>query len=118
MKEIDIRTFTQVSLLLASLATSVNWSGETHRESWAAPGSPIEMNYIATIPSPARLLLSTPLGFDLDHDGQREFVLRVWEFSSIPGASGLLELYESTADDTFALVHVLDLVQRILSARE
>ena len=65
----------------------------------------IQMNRIAELPE-AIAMLTTSQGFDMDHDGQREFIIR-----SFPGTSwsGRFEFYESTADDTFVLAHVIDI---------
>jgi hypothetical protein len=77
------------------------------------PGRPlgtlIKMNRIAVLDSPAAgEILSAASGFDLDHDGKREFIFRAGQ--SLPGDDNTpLEFYESVADDTFVLVHVLDL---------
>ncbi len=67
----------------------------------AAAGS-IEMERIATVPL-NRLLMARAQGFDLDHDGMREFVLR-------RGSPWLLvEIYESAGDSVFTLAHSLTL---------
>ena len=61
------------------------------------------MLQVEVIPTPATTFLSAPQGFDFDQDGRREFILRK------EGENGLFEFYESVTDNTFALVHVLDL---------
>jgi hypothetical protein len=66
---------------------------------------PIQMTRVATVPGMASVL-SAPAGLDFDHDGQREFVMRMGTAGAF---GGRLEFYESTGDDSFALVHVLDL---------
>jgi hypothetical protein len=63
----------------------------------------IQMVRIATVPA-AWAIMSHPEGLDLDHDGQREFVIR----HGVPG-SGLFEFFESSGDNTFVLTHSLDL---------
>jgi hypothetical protein len=44
----------------------------------------------------------------LDHDGKREFIMRPWD-PGPPDHNTPLEIYESTSDNSFHLVHVLDL---------
>jgi hypothetical protein len=66
------------------------------------------MNRIAVVSAPAAgEILSTPAGFDMDHDGNREFALRTGIV--MPGEIELLEVHECSADNTFVLAHVLDL---------
>lgn len=60
----------------------------------------VDMNRIASAPA-AKRCLSKHTGLDLDHDGRREFVIeRKPEIE-------ILEVYESTGNDTFELVHEL-----------
>jgi len=106
-KTIGAVTTLLVGLMVSLSSPSYAAAEEPSQPATAPPGGPIEMNRIATIASPAYSLLAAPQGFDLDHDGQREFVLRVFPPGTVSG--GRHEFYESTADDTFALVHVLDL---------
>lgn len=65
-----------------------------------------ELTRIQTIPTTTQTVVARPTGFDLDHDGRREFVLGRpdngdWD--------AYFEIRESAADDTFPLVHVLDI---------
>ena len=105
------------SLLLLALAVFALGFAAVHdtaQDSASAPATttgtlpgPIQMNQIAVLDSPAAgKILSTPQGFDLDHDGQREFILRA---AAPYPQNEPLEFYESIADNTFALVHALDL---------
>ena len=72
-----------------------------------APGSPIQLNRIAVIETATSSILTKPQGFDLDHDGRREFVI---ERQNLGGCwDAHFEIYESSAADTFTLAHVLNL---------
>ncbi len=105
------------SLLLLALAVFALGFAAVHdaaQDSASAPPTTtgnfpglIQMNRIAVIPSPASQIISAPQGFDLDHDGKREFIVK--PANSGPDDNSPLEFYESVADDTFVLVHVLDL---------
>ena len=77
----------------------------------ASPATPpftsvntIQLQRIAEVPW-SRTVLSTSQGFDIDHDTKREFVIRVADNDS----TARFEFYECTADNEFALVHVLEL---------
>jgi hypothetical protein len=59
---------------------------------------------IAVLQSPAWDVLATSHGYDFDHDGNREFVIGKDPF---PSGDDIIEIHESTGDNTFALVHVL-----------
>ena len=107
-----------LSGLLIGLAVSVLTFAAVHdtaQDSASAPPTTtgnfpglIQMNRIAVIPSPAIRILSTPQGFDLDHDGEREFIILPPD-PGPPDHNTPLEFYEGVADDTFVLVHILDL---------
>ena len=71
-----------------------------------APGSPIQLNRIAVIETATSSILTKPQGFDLDHDGKREFIIE-WQEGVCWNA--IFQIYESSADDTFTLVHGLNL---------
>ena len=66
----------------------------------ATASGPIEMRRIELIPSPATKILSTPQGFDLDHDSRSEFIIRLQGDTQT-------EIYESIGDDAFVLAHVI-----------
>jgi hypothetical protein len=83
------------------LAALVDSAGLEARASEAPAAGSIEMNRVDTVPW-ALQVLSRPEGLDFDHDGQREFVIRVNE----PG--GPLEIHECIGDNTFAFAHSLD----------
>jgi hypothetical protein len=61
------------------------------------------MHRIEVIPQPASRIISQVRGFDVDHDSRREFVIRAYTGDS----DAPIEVYECTADDTFALAHVI-----------
>ena len=52
-------------------------------------------------------MLSTSKGLDVDHDTKREFIIKVADVGG--NTSGRFEFYECTADNSFALVHVIDI---------
>lgn len=67
----------------------------------------IDMNRVATVPAFFHIL-SRSSGIDLDDDGAREFIISIRDPQ--PNAqTRILKFYESTADNMFSLVHVLDL---------
>jgi hypothetical protein len=70
-----------------------------------AAGGQIHMSKIWTLTTESLQIVSKPTGLDLDHDGLREFVLR--RKSPSPPSGGVFEFYESTGNDSYALVHVL-----------
>jgi len=56
----------------------------------------IQMNQVQILPA-RRAILASPMGFDMDHDGHREIVMKkMW-----PITNGTLYFYENVADDTF-----------------
>ena len=65
------------------------------------------MKQVAPLPTPTPStsfgFLSRPRGLDLDHDTRREFIRTEKDALDITA-----EIYESSADDTFQLVHVLE----------
>lgn len=63
------------------------------------------MNPVATV-TWFRDILARGGGFDLDHDGAKEFVMRRGGT-----ATALVDIHESTGNDSFALAHSLDLSQ-------
>ena len=71
----------------------------------AATAGSIVMNQIQAIQTPVRRILSKE-HLDFDHDGKREFIIT--REASYP-ANSPFEFYECVADNTFVLVHVLDL---------
>jgi hypothetical protein len=64
-------------------------------------GGMLEMHLVAQLPA-SKDVLTTHTGFDLDHDGVREFILTEdgWRMT-------LFEFFESPADDSYDGVHVL-----------
>ena len=81
---------------------------ETSSQEISVPfGNAIQMNRIAELPV-ATHMLTTSKGFDMDQDGQREFITRA--IDSTPGwDGGLFHFYECTGDNSFALVHVIEI---------
>jgi hypothetical protein len=76
-------------------------------ETSAPSGNLIQMNRIAELPV-ARWMLTTSKGFDMDQDGQREFIIKVSEGG--PGFDGgLFQFYECTGDNSFVLVHEIEI---------
>jgi len=67
----------------------------------------VHMLRVAAVPTPAATVLTHHQGLDLDHDGLREFVIKAAQ----PGTSfvNIFEFYECTGDNSFVLVHSLDL---------
>jgi len=65
-------------------------------------GGVIQMNLVQTLTTQFGIL-SSPIGFDMDHDGQRDFVGR----KQFPGYNGTFYFYESVADNTFGLPEIL-----------
>jgi hypothetical protein len=66
-------------------------------------GGALEMHLVAQLPVASQEVLATRTGFDLDHDGAREFI--VTEDGAF--TTSTFQFYESRADDVFDLVHVL-----------
>jgi hypothetical protein len=69
----------------------------------SASGGLIAMNRVQTLSTEPSIILSRASGFDLDHDGHREFVVKRKQ----PLLNGTFEFYESTGNDTVGLAHVL-----------
>jgi hypothetical protein len=83
-----------------------NTSRAFPRATFAPLGNSIQMNRITVIPAPgAGDILSAAHGLDFDNDGKREFVIR----RGISIEDTPFEFYESTSDNSFHLVHVLDI---------
>ena len=76
----------------------------------AGSGTAIQMNRVALLPWSLDSL-TTAHGFDVDQDGQGEFVLHlVGEGTPAQSVwSGAFEFYECSGDDSFLPVHLLDL---------
>ena len=66
----------------------------------------IRMLEVAEVPW-STTVLSTSQGFDIDNDTKREFVIKIAEAGT--SSNGRFEFYECTANNSFALVHVLDI---------
>jgi len=97
--------------VLGILAAVGSEGAESQAESSTAASGPLmQMNEIGVIPTTAADVLSAARGLDLDHDGQREFILRRGITVNL---NTPLEVYECTADDTFVLVHTLDLENNV-----
>ncbi len=73
------------------------------RETSALSGNTIEMNQVAMVPW-TRAVLSTSKGFDFDEDGKREFITRLQG-----DTVGSVFFYECNGDDSFVLVHTLEI---------
>jgi len=78
------------------------------RETSAPSGNLIQMNRIAMLPW-ANNMLSTSKGFDFDEDGKREFITHLIGQYPPAEVTGLLEFYECNGDDSFVLVHTLEI---------
>ena len=73
--------------------------------SFVSPDS-IQLQRIAEVPW-SRTVISTSTGLDIDQDGRREFIIKVADNGG--ASSARTEFYECTADNSFELVHVLEL---------
>ena len=85
-------------------ALSPDMPGASAREGPAPSGNLIRLNHIGQLPKATRFLS----GLDLDGDGKREFLMRAPNNTLMGG--GVIQFYENTADDTFALVHAIEIV--------
>ena len=72
----------------------------------SASSNSIQLLYITEVPW-SRTVISTSTGFDIDHDNKREFVIKVADNGG--GSTARFEFYECTGDNSFDLVHVLEL---------
>ncbi len=73
-----------------------------------AAAGPIDVERIATVPWNRRVLTQAQ-GFDLDHDGMREFVL------GRGSPAYVLEIYENNGDNSFSLSHSLNLSAGVIN---
>jgi hypothetical protein len=68
--------------------------------------NPLGIERVANV-GPSVFIVSSPFGFDLDHDGAREFVTRLDVGGDLNETT--FEVYESTGNDSFALAHTIAL---------
>jgi hypothetical protein len=99
-----------------SLAQLTSGSGDNDEDPYAGSDGTVSYILVSACPSGhfpllkvasvanAESIVAKPLGFELDHDGRREFMLSQWIAASVDW----FDFYEAVADNTFQVVHEMD----------
>jgi hypothetical protein len=96
-------------MLGSLIATGAGWAAESPsflREAVRGVDplvNPLGVHPIATV-APSVRIVSSPVGFDMDHDAAREFVIRKDEGDLFKST---FHIYESVGQDSFALVQTI-----------